>query len=281
MSRDPFEELFGPLADDAGDGAGDGNTGAGSGRGSDAPTAPLPAAPPAAPAPVPGVRRGQGRQTPNTVAAGAAATAPVPARQRLAHEQAERVHTAQEQSPGNRGATSSRLPWIIVGAVAIIAIIVSIVVVNVARGSDNAPEANTNTTTTEPEATQPETPEPTPTTPEKPAPEEKPKDEVPSVEVGPTNVMLIGPWNATSQLSQRFGSASFVIPDNVNLELSSGLLDSFPESCKAMRTAWGATRLDDGTYQVRKPAESCAEAPELYDTVWGLTAAWVDTIKPQ
>lgn len=275
MSRDPFEELFGPLSDDAGNG----DTGAESARGSETPTAPLPT--PRADAPVPGVRRRQGGQEPNLVPAVTAATAPVPARKRLAHEQAERVHTAQQPASSRGNVTSSRLPWIIVGAVAVIAIVVSIVVVNIARGTESAPEANTNTTT-EPTTPQPE-PEsdtPSPTTPETPKPEERPKDEAPSVEVGPTDVMLIGPWNATSQLSQRFGPARFEIPDNVNLQLSSGLLDSFPESCAAMRTAWGATRLDDGTFQVRKPAESCAEAPELYDTVWGLVTAWVETIKP-
>lgn len=272
MSKDPFEELFGPLSDDAGNG----DTGVESARGSETPTAPLPT--PRAAEPVPGVRRGLGGGTPSQAPAAAVETTPVPARQRLAHEQAERVHTAQKPTSSRGSTTSTRLPWIIVGAVAIVAIIVSIVVVNVARGSESAPEATTNTTTTEPETTQPE---PETTTPEAPKPVEKPKDQAPSVEVGPTVTMQIVPWTVTSELSQRFGQTSFNIPDGVNLELTSELLNSFPESCAAMRTAWGATKLEDGTFQVRKPAEGCAEAPELYDTVWGLVAAWVDTIQPQ
>ena len=288
MSKDPFEELFGPLADDAGDAA-SGGLGA-----SETPTEPLPAPrvqgpPPGTGAPVPGIRRGQGNPAPAPVPAVTAATTPMPARQRLAHEQAERVHTAQFPSSKRGGAersgkTPTKLPWIIVGAVAIVAIIASIVVVNAVRGNDTPPVAGSETNTTAPTTEQPETTPgtETPVAPptEKPEPETKPTDEAPKVEVGPTITLGIEAWGATSELSGRMGPTSYNIPDSVNLQLSSELLDSFPASCEAMRTEWGATRLDNGTFQVRKPAESCAEAPELYDTVWGLVAAWVDSIKP-
>ncbi|MHA3683640.1 hypothetical protein ACXR2W_05240 [Leucobacter sp. HY1908] len=287
MSRDPFEELFGPLNDDANDASG---TDAGR---SETPTAPLPTSRPAArqpvlpqpvapqPAaaqssePVPGVRRGQ-----QPAAEPVTAAAPMPARQRLAHEQAERVHT-------NQGPTAKKkapMPWIIVGAVAVVAIILSIVVVNVVRGAESAPQATPpSSNTTE---TTPQTPEATPDTeqpetPVKPEPEPEKKDEAPQVDVGEVTSMPIGPWNSASQISTRFGMVYYAIPDNVNLELTSELLSSFPEECAAMRTAWGATRLDDGTIQIRKPAESCAAAPELYNEVWGLVAAWIGTIQPQ
>ena len=204
----------------------------------------------------------------------------MPARQRLAHEQAERVHTAQTPAAKKKIA----MPWIVVGAVAVIAIILSIVVVNIVRGADSAPQATPpSSETTE---TAPQTPETAPETeqpPAEPEPEPEPEktDEAPQVDVGGTNPMPIGPWNSTSEISTRFGMVYYAVPDNVNLELTSDLLNSFPEECAAMRTAWGATRLDDGTIQIRKPAESCAAAPELYNEVWGLVAAWIDTIQPQ
>ncbi|UOQ60151.1 hypothetical protein MUN76_14090 [Leucobacter rhizosphaerae] len=204
---------------------------------------------------------------------------PVPARDRLAYEQAERVRTAQlETKPESTNRIAKFRPWIIVGVVAVLALVGSIVMVNLARGGGDTtatPAPTTTQPTTENSPSTPATTEPTETDDPTPDP-----DEVPAVEVGPTNNMPIGPWNATSELSQKLGSTSFSIPDGSNLVLSSALLDSFPNECADMRTAWGATLLENGTYEVRKPATRCAAAPELYDEVWGLVAAWVTTIKP-
>ena len=204
---------------------------------------------------------------------------PVPARDRLAYEQAERVRTAQlETKPEPTNRIAKFRPWIIVGVVAVLALVGSIVMVNLARGGGDTtvtPAPTTTQPTTESSPSTPATTEPTET--DDPTPD---ADEVPAVEVGPTNNMPIGPWNATSELSQKLGSTSFSIPDGSNLVLSSALLDSFPNECADMRTAWGATLLENGTYEVRKPATRCAAAPELYDEVWGLVAAWVTTIKP-
>ena len=49
---------------------------------------------------------------------------------------------------------------------------------------------------------------------------------------------------------------------------------------EAMRTGFGITKKADGSYVVLRPNERCAEAPELFDEVWGLTAAIIPTIKP-
>lgn len=212
---------------------------------------------------------------------------PVPARERLAQEQAERVRTAQlpmERGSG-RGpggpARSERgvkaLPWIIVGIVAVLAIVASIFIVNMARGGaeEPAPEATTNTSQSPKPTSTPQTTEDS----DEEEPEEDP-NRVPAVEVGPTGEMQIVPWNATSQFPQKLGSTTFAIPDNVNLILSSDLLNSFPDSCAAMRQQWGAKRLDNGSFELLRPAERCAAAPELYDEIWGLLDAWVKTIKP-
>ena len=207
---------------------------------------------------------------------------PVPARERLAYEQAERVRTAQlatKPLQTNRGSRGK--PWIIVGLVAVLAIVGSIVVVNMARGGDDttATPSATAATTTEPTTASPTTPATTePEETEDPTPD---ADKVPSVEVGDVNELPIGPWNAMSYHSKKLGSTTFAIPDNVNLTLTSDLLNSFPEECADMRQAWGATLLENGSYEVRKPATQCTAAPELYDEVWGLVAAWVETIKPE
>ncbi|MEJ6489042.1 hypothetical protein PQI23_04825 [Leucobacter sp. USCH14] len=234
MSKDPFEELFGPADAD----------------------------PPAEPR-------------------------PVPARERLSYEQAERVRTAQlETEPrrqGTRGAPKA-LPWIVVGAVAVIAIIVCIVLVNTVRGgtsSDNAADQEP-TTTSAPN----ETPSPSPSNEADDDPDGSDDadaadpNEVPAVEVGPTSTLDIPAWGVTSELSQKFGMTSYVIPDNVNLQLSSPLIDSLPEECAAMRTQWGVTKGSDGTYSVLKPAETCEAAPELYDELWGLTDAFAKSVTP-
>lgn len=211
---------------------------------------------------------------------------PVPARQRLAQEQAERVRT--QQLPAERGGSSPRerasarppaLPWIVVGIVAVLAIAASIVTVNLVRGAGAADEAASSTEqSTAPATSEPTAPAPDDDEDEDESPETDP-DGPPRVDVGETSTMAIDAWGVTSELSQRFGSTQYAIPDNVNLVLSSSLLDEFPESCADMRAGWGATRAEDGTYSVLRPAETCAEAPELYDEVWGLVAAWVETIQ--
>lgn len=207
---------------------------------------------------------------------------PVPARERLAYEQAERVRTAQLATKSVQTSRMSKgKPWIIVGLVAVLALVGSIVVVNMARGGEDttASPSTTAPTTREPSttpATTPATTEPEET--DEPTPDE---NKVPSVEVGETNRLPIGPWSAMSYLSQKLGSTTFNIPDGVNLTLSSDLLNSFPEECADMRQAWGATLLENGKFEIRKPATRCAAAPELYDEVWGLVAAWVETITPE
>lgn len=211
---------------------------------------------------------------------------PVPARERLSYEQAERVRTAQlATEPKRTGARRApqALPWIVVGAVAVIAIVVSIVLVNLARGDAGANEATTGRpSTTAPSAT----PSPTPSSDaEEDADgagnaEDEDPNEVPAVEVGPTSTLDIPAWGVTSQLSQKFGMTSYVIPDNVNLQLSSPLIDSLPEECAAMRSQWGVTQGADGSYTVLKPAERCEAAPELYDELWGLTDAFAKSVTP-
>ena len=219
----------------------------------------------------------------------------MPARERLSYEQAERVRTAQlATEPRRKRSVPQALPWIVVGAVAVIAIVVCIVLVNLARGGDSAPAKSASPSASESPSTTPsasadanaatsgddEQDADADADKDKEKDKDKDKDTVPKVDVGSTNQLDIPAWGATSQLSQKFGMTSYNIPDNVNLRLSSPLIDSLPDSCAAMRTQWGVTQQADGKYAVLKPAETCAAAPELYDELWGLTDAFAKSVKP-
>lgn len=211
------------------------------------------------------------------------APTPVSARNRLQQEQSERVRATQQaptqkiRAQKNEARTKKMGPWLLVGAVVVIAIIVSIVTVNMSRGSEPARVAESpRPSTAEPSSS----PEPSTTeAPVAPEPSEEPTDGPPEVEVGETLTLNIAPWGVTSELSSRFGTTNFNIPDGTNLVLTSDLLSQFPDSCSDLRDGWGATK-NGNSYEVLKPSGTCAESPGFYDEIWGLIAAWVATIKP-
>lgn len=222
-------------------------------------------------------------------------TTPIPARQRLQQEQAERVRAKQtatkplDQAVGVGALAaekperpqSNAKPWVIIGIIAIVAIVASIVIVSLVRGQDADEAANdgpSQTTQTDDSATDDTGGSTDDEAEDEPEDEDEDEDsgfDVPKVTVGPTNTLKIGPWNATSQLSEKFGMTSFSIPDNVHMKLDSPLIAQLPSSCQG---DWGVTKTDDG-YEVLKP-DSCSEAPEVYDEIWGLLDAYVKTIKP-
>lgn len=204
---------------------------------------------------------------------------PVPARERLSFEQAERVRTAKIDAP-KRDRLKGAKPWIIVGGVAVVAIILSIIVVNLARGDGDKSASKETTAPTSTKSPTTTTPQETTTPTETKAPEKPDADEVPKVDVGATSQLDIPAWGVSSQISQKFGLTSYAIPDNIHLTLDSPLINSLPDSCSAMRTQWGVTRLENGTFETAKPAERCEAAPELYDELWGLTDAFRSSLKP-
>ena len=169
------------------------------------------------------------------------------------------------------------LPWIIVGAGAVIALIASIFIVN-ALGGGAEPTPTAAPIATESPATD-GAPSATPSPSGDPEPSEPAGDQPPRVEVGPTMVLDVPQWGISADLSTRFGQTSYVIDASSRLVLTSALINSLPESCAAMRSQWGIVKVDT-TYEVLKPAESCADAPEVFDELWGLTAAIVESIRP-
>lgn len=249
MSKDPFEELFGPAEPAAGE------------------------------------------------------SQPVPARDRLAFEQAERIKTSPlpttkpEQPQAAAGAaqppaktprggarSANAKPWIVVGLVTVLALIASIVVMNLARAGDDAATAET---TPPAKTSEPETSTKPATDADDKADGEKDKtktqeaaDKPPAVDPGPTGDMNVPLWGITAQISGKFGWPQYEIRGEQLVLIGSPLIDQLPDSCSAMREQWGIERTATGSYEVLKPAHSCAAAPELYDEIWGLTAAMVSTIQP-
>lgn len=172
------------------------------------------------------------------------------------------------------------LPWLIVAIVAVIAVVTSVAVVLAVRGGGGTPSAAPGTQSPSAPSEEPSTEPTTPETTEPTEPAETPSDEVPKVSVGRTFDMPITQWNTTVDVSGKLGGGIRYQLDGDNMILLGGdLLPGFPEQCKAMRTGFGMTKQADGAFAVLRPAEPCADAKELYDEVWGLVAAMVDSAR--
>lgn len=168
------------------------------------------------------------------------------------------------------------IPWIVVGAGAVVALIAAVLIVFAVRGGgEPAPTAAPTTSESpEPDPSESTAPEPSDEPDETPAP-----DEAPTVEVGQTGDFPIPDWGLSGQISGQLGWPQYRF-EGENLILFGGsLLPQFPDSCAAMREGFGLTRQADGSLEVLRPAERCAAAPELYDQVWGLVAATIPTFQ--
>lgn len=169
--------------------------------------------------------------------------------------------------PPKRERSPYMVPWIVTGIGVVVALIASIIVVNVMRGGEEPVAEPTPTQSSEAPA-----PEPTETD----GSDEGDDDGVPSVEVGDTNEMNISQWGVTAQISTKMGSFSYVLENgNDTLLLSSTLIDELPGSCD--REQWGFTR-SGSNFDVLRPAERCAAAPEVFDEIWGQLAEAAQTI---
>lgn len=250
MSKDPLEELFGPIEpDDA-------------------------AATQAFPAPAEAPTR-------------AAAPAPAP----VAARPAQRVSLTPQYSnepptapvPEVKKRSGKALPWIIVGAVAVIALIVALVFVNNATGDTQETPAPTETTTEEP-TTEPATETPS----EEPSeePETPTATEAPKVDVGGTYPLDISYAGISVLAPSKLNPNAWYVPGTGDeVMFHSTLMGTFPASCADMRSVegkspWGIKKDASGKWTVIRPATSCAAAPELYDEVWGLVQSIADSAKP-
>lgn len=189
---------------------------------------------------------------------------------------------------------SRLIPWIVIGVIAVIAILISLIVINTMGPSDD-PQPTTPVETTEPEPTTEPTPGPTTT----PAPEptqepeetQPPRDSHPDdqidtsgVVVGSTSTVEVpyDGWQVTIDVSNKFAPWSYRLEgaDNGILLLDSELIDKLPASCESLKSQWGVERTADGKFEAHSPQQVCEENESLYTEILGLVRAIPDTIKP-
>lgn len=157
------------------------------------------------------------------------------------------------------------LPWIVVGIVVIIALIVSTLLVRNLRSNtdDEATKPDNSSSNSQPSPDDSEDDE-----------EEPAEPEVPDVEVGQTFPLRITQWGTQVQISQKFGGVWYELSgDPVAAHLSAPIIDQLPEECAEMRTQFGFTQNSDGALGVMKPDAKCDADPQLYNEIWGLLDA--------
>lgn len=250
MSKDPLEELFGPIEPDD----------AAATQAFPAPTE----APTQAPAPMPTPVSAQPAQ-----------------RVSLTPQYSSEPPTAPV--PEIKKRSGKALPWIIVGAVAVVALIVALVLVNNASGNSSESPAPSETTSEEPSQ------EPTTDTPsEEPdsEPESPAATEAPKVDVGETYPLDISYAGISVVAPSKLNPNAWYVPGaGDEVMFHSTLMGTFPASCADMRSVegkspWGIQKQADGTWMAVRPATSCAAAPDLYNEVWGLVQSIADSATP-
>jgi len=191
----------------------------------------------------------------------------------------ERIAVTGSEPKGRKA-----MPWIIVGAGVVIAIIASIFVINGVRGSGE-PEPTTAPPATTTPTPEPTTPSPEPTEEPEPEPTESPA-EPPAVDPGDIYELPISQWGVTVDRSNRLGgSTPYTLSENDtrltfdHIPVADGLSDA----CAAARepNVWGLLRNGD-TYEVIRPEPRCADPADaaVYDMIWGLMDHMGKTVKP-
>lgn len=102
---------------------------------------------------------------------------------------------------------------------------------------------------------------------------------VPSVDVGDTFKMDVSQWGVSVLVSRKLSNIHYELRGE-NLYLTSDQSMSLPVSCQVMREGFGLVRGANGGYRALKPEKRCEDAPELYDELWGLMDAMAKTVKP-
>lgn len=176
------------------------------------------------------------------------------------------------------------IPWLVAGMVAVIALLASVIVLNVARGAND--EAKPEPTPTSQEPTTPETSEPETEPEDTPEPAENPDDEIDTSHVVVGSVWTLDVayegWNIQTDVPNKFVEWTYTLQgdDQQYLVLDSALINSLPESCKEMRNKWGLERVAAGKFEAYSPQTMCEENPALYTEILGLTRAMAETVRP-
>lgn len=185
------------------------------------------------------------------------------------------------------------IPWIVTGALAVIAILVSLIVMNLAgaQGGDDNTDKPEVTEPVKPEPVKPDPqpkPDPKPEEPEEPEVDpNRPDDAIDTadVSVGTTFSLDVEHegWHMNTEVPNKFGMEwRYKLEDgNRYLVLQySSLIDSLPESCSAQRGQWGLERMEDGSFKAYSPQQMCTENEALYTELLGLVRHMEETAKP-
>lgn len=191
------------------------------------------------------------------------------------------------------------VPWLVTGLIAVVAILLAIVVLNLSRGTlnlapEDAPPVVQEEDTDDESADSTETP--TVGADENEDDSNSETDEKPELPVGSdpddaidTSGVVIGDvyeldvewgWDITTEVPNKFSTWTYVIPDGEHLQLQSELIDSLPASCEAQKESWGLERDADGNIKAWSPQQMCEENPALYTELLGLVKHMADTVKP-
>lgn len=181
------------------------------------------------------------------------------------------------------------LPWIITGGIAIVAILVSLIVMNLAKADpEPAPE-------TKPPVTEPVKPEPVPETgdedieeepEEEPADPDRPDDAIDTsgVTIGNELNMPINHWDVSVKVSSKISDVRYNLGDGGTdpdrIIISAGLIDQLPDSCAQQRESWGMERVGANEYRALSPQKMCEENPSLYTELLGIVRHMADSVTP-
>lgn len=172
------------------------------------------------------------------------------------------------------------LPWIVTVSVAVVALIVSVIVVRAVRGENEVQNAVAASETHEDVNTANSLPQTNPVPGANARKVPQSDDRVPTVEVGNTFELNIGQWNTKVQISQKMSRIHYELRDNANIAyIESALTQKLPRECAEMRTQFGFARAQNGTLTVVRPTEKCAAAPDMYNEIWGLLDAAAKTAR--
>lgn len=183
----------------------------------------------------------------------------------------------KRNSQHNTSAAAVFLPWIVVGVIVIIALVVAAMFVNYTTVEQATSQPDTQKAATAP-ASRADSKE-SKTAPAKPGlPKQPPVSKVPKAEVGNTYEYSINQWGKKLQMSHKLAASPYVLVDSHTAIIDNELIRSLPDSCSQMRTGFGF-KLEGDKVTVVRPEAKCPSAPALYDEIWGLLAAAAATAR--
>ncbi len=173
------------------------------------------------------------------------------------------------------------LPWIVVSVIAVLAIIMALVFINLIRpdvfgsGSTEAKPAPAQTTDAPPAVPLPRPSTPAPTS-------------VPASDPGPTSTIPVTQWGVSVEFPQALGPAEYQISGDV-VTFPTTLAEQLPAKCGNTAEGWGLSRSEskdaqnthrvgDFYYGIESPVDSCQANSDLFNKIMGLYGAALNSV---